>query len=938
MAQVFTVSNVAELNDAIRAAEGGDTIKLEAGEYGELNINSKHFDGDGLTITSEDSDNFAVFDQILLYRAENIHFDQIEIDYDPMETEGYKVGFRAAEGEDISITNSVLSGGPDLDRPNPDYVNSPVGIGVQIQRVDNVVIDNNDISDFHVGIGFAYIDGLQVNNNHISDMRTSPLTGGATSNAEITGNHFESSHPVALGGSGDHGDMVHFYPLTHQDGPMENIVIRDNFFEQGTGEDAILGIYIDDAGSGGSGLGYTNVVIENNIIHNGDAQAIRIENADGVSIVDNSLIQSDGSGMGEAPGVVLTSGTRNVVIDNNIVAGVITGSSTGPNNAAVLNVDIGDNLFIQDRDPFGENYAGDLFRNGVTPNGDVDDFIPLDGSVAEGYGATLVSFDPENPQHQALVTATRAGHLDIQTVNFDLEAVFDPDGEVDLTGAQVSWDFGDGNSASGDDIDHTYETAGTYEVTAEIRLANGHLFTDTHTVDVFTVDAVTMDFENGIEDTSDIENRVTINGDVRLEAGRFGDAVRLVDGTSQVSVRRSEEILDNPEFTISFAFQKDGGTDTNSDNGMMVYFSGTSYISTNEGGIRFGGTTSTGRTIQLEVEDDSIEDGGWNHVTYTYSSETGTATLYLNGQEVDSLTGLTGIQHTTGGHNLLLGGRVGGAFGGLMDEVEFTRVALTADEVQTRYETLFDFEPTPAAEGGDVVVETPVEVVDQEPESDVAPAPAPLPEEEPDLVVSTPIPEPETEPSVDPIVTPELVGGGRRFGLLTLEEEEELHGGIVPRADDDDGRVRYLDPAPAPQPVTTPVMPPTLNPAVARGDEDEPMVTPTTTPYPRPQIDPLPDADDEDSDVEDESLFQVFVDALVAEYFPFLDGTMGGNGAIPDDQIFYEEEDEEDDDTGRHVSLFDLLPSTGHMTEEAAEAASDDDEDAEGREPADMWL
>lgn len=796
MGQVFAVSSAAELKAALGAAQGGDTIKLASGEYGELNLKNYSYEGDGVKITSDDPENMAVFDKITLYGSDNLHFDRIEIDFEPVGNTGYKVGFRAVEGENISLTNSVLEGGVNPNAANPD---SPVGFGVQIQRIDNMLLEGNDISHFHVGLNMAYVDGLTVKENLIEEVRTSPMTGGAVNNVEISGNHFGSSHPVNLGGAGDHGDMVHIYPLSGQTGPMENIVIRDNFFEQGSGEDAILGVYIDDSGSGGSGLGYRNVVIENNVIHNGDAQGIRAENVDGLTIADNSLIQSSGETLGEAPGIVLTSGTQNVVVENNIVAGLISGSSV--RDAEALNVRIGDNLIVQDRDPSAENYVGDLFVNGLVSNGHVNDFIPIEGSAAEGYGATLVRFGPGEGAHVGIVADTAGDHLDVKTVNFDLEALFDANGAVDLTGAQITWNFGDGQSATGDNIPHTYEQAGTYDVIAEVRLANGDTAHVRHTVDVATTEAVEASFDNGIVDESDVENELTVIGNVRLEEGRFGNAIRLAESGARIEVERSQEILDNPAYSISFAFKKDGGTAENDDNGMFSYFSGSSYISTSEGQIRFTGITTEDR-ISLNVNDQSIEDGEWHHVTFTYSSETGIAVMYLDGEEVDRQEGISGIQADTSGHELHLGGRVSGAFGGLMDEFEFSRVALTAEDVQTRYETLFDLPYTPPAP-----VEEPV-IIDP-----------PAPEPEPEPVQPAPTPEPvQPAPTPEPVPTPPI---------------------------SDDTTPPVPEPVPAPTPVPEPVVEPTpVTPPVADDDATPPApepVQPAPTPEPVPAPAPVPE-------------------------------------------------------------------------------------------------
>ncbi|MEO0369817.1 MAG: LamG-like jellyroll fold domain-containing protein [Pseudomonadota bacterium] len=684
MGQTFTVSTAAGLSAALDNASAGDRIELEAGNYGELFLRSKVFGGEGVTIVSADPNNRAVFDKIHLVRSSDIHFDQIEVDFDPVGNTSYTSGFRATDGANISVTNSVLHGGPDPSL-DPKYADAPVGVGVQIHRMENVNISGTEIFDFRIGINYARVDGMYVHDNYIHDMRTSPMTGGDVSNVEIIGNQFESSNPIDLGGTGDHGNMIHIFPMADPSGPQENIIIRDNFLKQGTNPSPILGIHLDDTG-GSTGQGFRNVVIENNVLHNGDAQGIRAENVDGLSILNNSFVQSSG-GEGQAPGIVLTRDTDNVTIDGNIIAGQLSGSSVDDPD---INITLGDNLFTQDRDPLGENYAGDLFVNGLEPNADLTDLITRDGSAAAGFGADISQFGVSEEAYVAVLSDARGTGRDVKTITFEAQSLFTLASEADLAGSTVAWDFGDGTTGTGRSVAHTYATAGEYNVTATFTLADGTTTATDKTIEVFTAEAVTMDFEGGIADISDVANVVTVIGAADTEQSRFGTALRLSEESAYVEVERSEEILDNPEFSISMAFQKDGGTAANDDAGMLMYFSRTAFIGTKDGELTVGGVTSTGEGIGLEVETDAIDDGAWHHMTYTFSAETGTATLYLDGVKVDQQTGLTGIQATTNGHDMLVGGRGGGAFGGLIDEVQFTRAALSAQEVAAEYETLFE--------------------------------------------------------------------------------------------------------------------------------------------------------------------------------------------------------------------------------------------------------
>ena len=133
----------------------------------------------------------------------------------------------------------------------------------------------------------------------------------------------------------------------------DNIIIRDNFFEQGDGE-ALVGINLE--GYGGP-LGFKNVMIDHNVIHNGDSQALRAQNVDGLTMTNNTLLQSDG-GLNDAPLIGLVEGTKNALIQNNLTAGI---NGVAFDNAAANNIVATGNVIINYTDPESPNYVGNLF-------------------------------------------------------------------------------------------------------------------------------------------------------------------------------------------------------------------------------------------------------------------------------------------------------------------------------------------------------------------------------------------------------------------------------------------------------------------------------------------------------------------------------------------------------------------------------------------------
>ena len=567
-------------------------------------------------------------------------------------------------------------------------------------------------------------------------MRTTPITGNVLGDLEVTGNHFTSSDPWKLGGQGDHADMIHLYNRSDFTEPVDNIVISDNFFEQGTGEDAILGIYLAEA----YGIKYTNVVIENNVIHNGDAQGIRLENVDGGIVANNTLLPTTDE-YGTKPGIVLKDDSKNLVIENNIV-GSISGESWDA--ASGQNIVSSGNLLVQNNDPFAENYIGDLFANGLTTNGDIWDFAVIPGSAADGIGAASTQAGVTHAEPYALISDTVGRGMDIQTHVLSVESLIAPNGAIDLSGATVTWDLGDGSSASGMSISHDFGASGSYEVKALIETPGGESYTVDRTVLVQTLEALDADFEGTLADLSDLENPATLYGTASYVNSDYGQAISLGSEASYIEYEKSLELLDNPEYSISMSFKKDLATDE----GKLLYFSGSSYLTVGEDHLSFAGITSTGESVSLSSAGIGVNDTDWHHITVTFSGTDGTAKLFLDGEKIDEDEGITGIQTQTRGHDLNIGGLFGGSFTGLIDNFDFVRGAMTGADVAEQHGILMGtVVPNPDPEPEEPEVEPPAPEP-EDPETPVGEDPTqeePAPEE----------PEEETPVEEEPIIVGE---------------------------------------------------------------------------------------------------------------------------------------------------------------------------------------
>jgi hypothetical protein len=229
--------------------------------------------------------------------------------------------------------------------------------------------------------------------------------------------------------------------------------------------------------------------------------------------------------------------------------------------------------------------------------------------------------------------------------------------------------------------------------------------------------AIYANFETGAVDLSDDVTKVTVVGDVSYVETELGTSIRLGEGASRVTFDGAPELLNNSDYSLSVAFKKDQF----SRDGSLFYFAGTAYMGTTDDEVKFAGLTTTGEWIKLSYSGSSLTDGDWHQVTMTYSETLGTAVLYLDGEEVDSQTGITGAQYTASGHDLQLGNLSQDPFGGLLDEVQFVRAALDADEVKNMYDSLLENPSTPSDDTQPVTTALIEQVAVETVQPDVAP-------------------------------------------------------------------------------------------------------------------------------------------------------------------------------------------------------------------------
>ncbi len=398
----FKVSNADGLKAALSKAKGGDKIVLAAGAYGAVKLSGYSFSS-AVTIVSKSTASMASFASLDVSNSKNLTFSAINVAFAPTaKTVAWDSAVRIASSSNISLTNSVLKGGVAINGVPQDtaaggldasgnVLGLPAARGITVDKSTNITLQGNEISTFQRGIVLNSVSGITVAKNEVHDLRMTPLAGANVSDVTVDGNHFYNFNPWQFGGAGDHGDLIHFWTEPKsQTTASSNIVISNNFLEQGTGQ-ALLGIYLDD---NRNNLGFKNVSISNNLILNGNAQGVRLENVSG-SISGNTLVQTSTGTYKAAPGILVTD-KSSVSITSNILGPVSVYPGATANQSG--------NVLVQRQDTSKSNHYSNIFVNGLSKVPTVADFA-VNTKSAKTAGSAGINVSQLN---QHLTSATGA--------------------------------------------------------------------------------------------------------------------------------------------------------------------------------------------------------------------------------------------------------------------------------------------------------------------------------------------------------------------------------------------------------------------------------------------------------------------------------------------------------------------------------------------------
>jgi parallel beta-helix repeat protein len=655
------------LESALENAEANTTINLAPGEYGDLALSSLDLP-ENVSIVGGGE---ASFNTIRLSHVNNLSFDGVDIAFTPDEdTYSFSTAFRGYYSNNISFTDGSVVGGPavngvPIDTPpgeldeTGNVLGLPTGTAFNLYNCEGFTLEDSEIASFKRGISLSNSDYFTMTGNEVYNLRTTPLGGGSVDHITVTGNYFHDSTPWALGGQRDHADMIHLWTSPGNEAPSTDILIQDNIFMQGDGA-AIFGILIED----NSGLGFTDVVIDNNILHNGSSQGFYLENVQSGSVTNNTMLQT-GGGETDAPNIQLKLGTSNIEILNNIMGPLVSDISEEEQSRNLVE----NNLVVQRQDSSSPNYYGDLFVEALKPGATLEDIQAIpDGVIAEmGVGSSLSTFNA-NPEELTALIHSETVERDGNEIRFDASLTANEDGFV-AEGATFEWDFGDGFTSEGIEFTHAYKEPGEYVVSLTVTLPDGTVDRSTTQVTVYDPNVLNVSFDSVLSGDADgfagtwtgEESLVVENGNTAASFDPNKDSLLYFETNSSLGGL--------PNFTLSFDMKSDDIPDEGHQRPVWLHGNYGMRIEA-DGDAKFFLWQENGNVAVIDVPNPGLLDSEWHNVAMTYSAEEGKATVYVDGVEVGGVDGLEGDIAQVFSSKLYVGGVPwGGRYGGEIDNL-----------------------------------------------------------------------------------------------------------------------------------------------------------------------------------------------------------------------------------------------------------------------------
>lgn len=266
---------------------------------------------------------------MILKNVHGIKFINADVRFTPdVKTFSFSEAIRIESCSDITFDHGAITGGlavngvaetaTALDGTG-NVIGRPTGHAVGIGKSVNISIRDLTISSFCRGIMFGGVKSSEVIGCHISKLRKTAIGGADVHSLRIEHNTLGTSDPWRWGQTpvGDHADCLAFWSDAKQTEPNQGVVICNNRFIQPNTLPNILGMWFQ----GTVAAPFIDFVISDNLFILDNLQAVALRGCQDGDVFNNVMLHN-GTNIKQAPGILLTAGTHDVSVTQNLCSQV----------------------------------------------------------------------------------------------------------------------------------------------------------------------------------------------------------------------------------------------------------------------------------------------------------------------------------------------------------------------------------------------------------------------------------------------------------------------------------------------------------------------------------------------------------------------------------------------------------------------------------------
>lgn len=673
------VSSNQQLRDIWTELSPGDEVLLEAsgGPYGVSIAKGVGDLAEGVHFTSADAGNPTKLAYVFLDGAKDVSFSNFVIDNTGIDPEfagpSWATDVYVKNSVNVTISDSVLTG----DATGSLTVEGDVAqaeTGLFVRDTDGFTFQNNEMSHYYHGINVLETANLSIVGNDVHSMQGDAMRFGGIDGAMIEDNVIRDF----LGSDGEitHMDAIQFWS-TSTTIRTQDITIRGNVIDAGDGA-ATQSIFMRneqvDHGAGADRV-YRSILIEENVIYNGDSHGITVGQTDGLTIRNNTVVENiqanvlrDAGDVHSSPFIRVAEGSANVEVHDNVAGGVFVPATAASSNNVVINYDDPSSPFYVDNVLINAAGGGDVSAFGLKalPGG------PLDGS---GAGASATQFDA-TPDALSAAFVVRAIEGSETHLRLDASLTAYAGGFVG-DGASYVWRFADGSEREGRVIEHTFSEPGAHRVELTVT-ADGASSTAFADINVADPELLAIEVANGaIVDQSSYLSELTFSS-----ANVTNDGIAISHDNLLIVERSNSQLHNHEQFTLAFDLQRDeadGGA------GLFAANHGSLWLSLTEAGEIEATVIVDGQTHTLETSGADINDVDWHRVVVSFDAHQGALTAHVDGAALGSVA-IDGQTLTSTSHGLVFGSQFRAGFVGKVDAIRLTSEGVDAAGVAADFD------------------------------------------------------------------------------------------------------------------------------------------------------------------------------------------------------------------------------------------------------------